>query len=660
MNKLALLRSAMNCRTGLALVSAILVFTASTTTMAAISLTADPPAPGFPEIHVVDSSVFGNIIHTLTEDRQIRQTFQNPSQIDIGEIIMSLNLNGTDGTANEGAGEGGLIIDIYTVEDVNAADWPSATPSASPIKTWTIPQTTSIPETNGRLSVEFTGADIFSLAARDTGTQGYGIEISNVDGVTNMGGWHVTPADEVDRYTQGVFFREDALGGTVSRDYRDAGLSIFAVGASAPVPGDVTGDNLVGTDDFDIITQNFRTVVGSRTLGDLTGDGNVNFDDFREWKDNAPASVLAAVGVASVPEPTSLGLLMSSCGLAFLARRRRTVVSEAAEIKTVSSSRRSVLMNGLAIAILLTCLNATAPAGIVLNGNDPDYPTSDDLNFDGIPDLGVMTVDPEINGPAQRNVAGTRMLRQSFQIDSTLWPTGFNVGGVVLALDVGTPQTAGLNVRFWNVEDVNANTFTPVGNPIKTLTIPVGETIPETDANGTNRLELTLSDFDLFSLDSQVIGVDTAGYAIELFTGDNVSNIAGWRHSNSGTDVYTEGKFYTETGAASGGGSSGRDAGFALITTTEEPPLPGDTDADGDVDLDDLTTIRQNFLQTGGPTDGNFSGDEIISFEDFQIWKDNKTVPFSGSLFGNVPEPSSLAIACLGALMIAQRRQSKR
>lgn len=626
-----------------ALLWTALLLSGGASARAAINLTADPGAPGFPDIHVVDARAFGDIAHGFSGTRMLRQTFNNPVTLDIGEIVLSLSLNGTDGAANDGAGEGGLVINLYEVSDVNGADWTAAGPGISPIQTWTIPQTTSIPATDGRLSISFTGGDVFTLPARDAGTEGYGLEIASVDGVTSMGAWHVTPNDEIDRYAAGVFYRED---GTISRVFRDAGLSIFAVGATPPAPGDVTGDGMALLDDFDVISQNLRTVVGGRTLGDLTGDGNVNFLDFREWKANFVPPSSAGV----VPEPAS-ALLLGASSLALLlgSRRRRTTCGAVA---ILGASRLKLARVFVLFAALLAWTDgiSTARAAIVLNGDDPPWPEAADNNGDGIDDLGVMTVDAELNTPNQRNVAATRMLRQAFQIDSNVWPNGFNVGGIVLNVDFGGAD-GGLNIRFWNVADTNAPTWDPVGNPIKHLVIPVGDDVPATGP--ANRLQIDLSGFDLFSLDASA---GTAGYAIELFNGDGTTNMGGWRHSNSGTEVYLEGDYYDENGNQPGGGV--RDMGLALITTTEVPPLPGDTEPDGDVDLDDLAVIRANFfMENAAPTDGDFSGDSVVSFEDLQIWKDNRTA--STSTATNVPEPGGIALAMLGGSLGLLTRRTR-
>ena len=79
---------------------------------------------------------------------------------------------------------------------------------------------------------------------------------------------------------------------------------------TAPVPGDVNGDRLVDTADFDIIRGNFLLSATTRQEGDLNRDGLVEFADFRIWKDNVPAGLGSGV---SIPEPGTL--ILAECAL---------------------------------------------------------------------------------------------------------------------------------------------------------------------------------------------------------------------------------------------------------------------------------------------------------------------------------------------------------
>lgn len=197
-------------------------------------------------------------------------------------------------------------------------------------------------------------------------------------------------------------------------------------------------------------------------------------------------------------------------------------------------------------AILL--IGALSSPAAILPTADPDYPA-------GAP---VFTLDPELYSPAQRGLAQARELRQTFQNPET-----FTVGEIVMSMDVtGGGVNAGLIVEIFEVDDVNASSFSP-GTLIHSLTVPTTEALP-----GTNqRLGLTLTDADQFVLPQRDSG--TEGYAIQFSNVDEAAAGSIFRHSNDGTEHYTFGRFYKEDGNPSG---TGRDLGVALAPT--EIPEP--------------------------------------------------------------------------------------
>jgi hypothetical protein len=79
---------------------------------------------------------------------------------------------------------------------------------------------------------------------------------------------------------------------------------------TAPIPGDVNGDRLVDSVDFDIIRNNFLLSATTKEEGDLNRDGLVEFADFRIWKNNVPPGIGNAV---NIPEPGTL--ILSQCAL---------------------------------------------------------------------------------------------------------------------------------------------------------------------------------------------------------------------------------------------------------------------------------------------------------------------------------------------------------
>jgi hypothetical protein len=295
----------------------------------------------------------------------------------------------------------------------------------------------------------------------------------------------------------------------------------------------------------------------------------------------------------------------------------------------VMSNSRNWLAAG---AVMIALFAGQAARGAVILTADPPVPASP----------AVVTIDPEGLGTAERGITGTRQLRQTFQN-----PADFIVGEIVLSLEM-TGNDGGLVLDFYEVADVNATTWLPLGEAIETITLPVTTDLPAS----TMRLGLTLTESSLFSLPGRNTG--TEGYGIEISNLDEVMNIGTIHHSNSGTDAFTLGRYYTETGGQSGTGN--RDFGVWLLASTAPPPVPGDTDGDGVVELnDDLNPIRMHYLESVTMrSQGDLNGDEFVTFADFREWK-TAFLMVGGSLADvdlnflseSVPEPSSIAMACI-------------
>lgn len=95
--------------------------------------------------------------------------------------------------------------------------------------------------------------------------------------------------------------------------------------------------------------------------------------------------------------------------------------------------------------------------------------------------------------------------------------------------------------------------------------------------------------------------------------------------------------------------------------------IPGDTDGDNDVDMNDYVNIRDHFRNSGlltrmqgdiaGPN-SNLVGDGVVDFYDFVTWQDNFPHPGSGSgVVAGVPEPSAMLLGVCGAVVIAGIRR---
>jgi len=90
-----------------------------------------------------------------------------------------------------------------------------------------------------------------------------------------------------------------------------------------------------------------------------------------------------------------------------------------------------------------------------------------------------------------------------------------------------------------------------------------------------------------------------------------------------------------------------------------QPAVPGDTDGDGDVDLDDLFAVRNNFGTTSGATraDGDVAphpaGDGDVDLDDLFAVRNN----FGTGLIV-IPEPVSVALMALGLPILLRRRRT--
>jgi len=83
--------------------------------------------------------------------------------------------------------------------------------------------------------------------------------------------------------------------------------------------------------------------------------------------------------------------------------------------------------------------------------------------------------------------------------------------------------------------------------------------------------------------------------------------------------------------------------------------LPGDTDADGDIDLNDLNNVRNNFGGEGSPgeTVGDaFPYDGVVNLEDLNAVRNN----FGEGAASSVPEPTGMAIAAVCVLVAMASR----
>ncbi|QEG35409.1 PEP-CTERM sorting domain-containing protein [Bythopirellula goksoeyrii] len=209
-------------------VAALLVFSValiSARSRADVIPTADVVPPTGAEVFTVDPNgrgISGSAGRGVTADRLLRQTFQSAVSFDVRGIWVSQKVN-------SGGTDGGYTMTIYEVADVlaNPIDL-SGTQVAQiviPAGAGSIPATT-----NQSLGFSLNGSDVFTLAARgdlaNGDATGYAFEISNSDGITEIGViGHTNHADD-DYYAPGVFYTES---GSISGPRRDAGVGLSSV-----------------------------------------------------------------------------------------------------------------------------------------------------------------------------------------------------------------------------------------------------------------------------------------------------------------------------------------------------------------------------------------------------------------------------------------------
>lgn len=141
----------------------------------------------------------------------------------------------------------------------------------------------------------------------------------------NQGG---LPLDPVAQFTQTVQFPSSTAYATYRVTFptlrNAAAQNSMQIGevelleGAASVIGDADGNGVVNLVDFDLIRNNFRKSVTAGEDGDIDFSSVVDFDDFRIWKD-----AFGGGGPSSVPEPSTISLLVAGGLGVLLARRLR-------------------------------------------------------------------------------------------------------------------------------------------------------------------------------------------------------------------------------------------------------------------------------------------------------------------------------------------------
>jgi len=148
---------------------------------------------------------------------------------------------------------------------------------------------------------------------------------------------------------------------------------------------------------------------------------------------------------------------------------------------------------------------------------------------------------------------------------------------------------------------------------------------------------------------SPILITDTAARVVDT-SGGHIFPMA-MELVNDGSDTYLYFAYGTwDAGITLSFGSTDVHVAKYMLDTGA---VPGDTDGDGDVDLDDLFAVRNNFGTTSGATlgDGDTDGDGDVDLEDLFTVRNN----FGTGMI--VPEPVTLSLLTLGAVAGLRRRR---
>ncbi|HEY4310002.1 MAG TPA: dockerin type I domain-containing protein [Pirellulales bacterium] len=158
----------------------------------------------------------------------------------------------------------------------------------------------------------------------------------------------------------------------------------------------------------------------------------------------------------------------------------------------------------------------------------------------------------------------------------------------------------------------------------------------------------------------QVVGTsDTIGYGNEhafLYQGNAMIDLNSVLTENSGW-LLTQGTAINDKGQIAGLGTLNGQSHGVLLT----PVIPGDVNADGIVNGEDLALMSSTWLQTGSGfapiPQADANGDGVVNAQDLALASSNWLATPSSGNSAAVPEPSTLILAPLcGIALLACRR----
>jgi hypothetical protein len=499
-----------------------------------------------------------------------------------------------------------------------------------------------------------------------------------------------------------------------------AGIDNVLLQIAGVMEGDLDGDGDIDLADYGIVRDHQQQAQLYNADGELTGDAFVDLNDFRAFKtafeaQNGAGSFAAMIQSSSVPEPPTLALVMVLGAIAACSKCRRFVAMR-------------VRLTSLAVICLAAAatpasaellfydpfLIGTSPAAgeyaadAPLVGQNPVAPggTMPDLLTgpwaESAPN-GQSKSPPGLNyigAPADGGSIGAVENPETFAVDTRVgrsfkpgeqW-TDDTSGTFYISwlqnFGTLTNPTDGMGYRamqFWRdpggqglddgnlLIEIGYNQFFNPNDPAQTVA-------------ATARMQAFggVADYTPIENAPPSFVEDGATHLVvlkfELSTEEASDSISVFLDPISVTEPDLPGKAFTgidvQLGALGMGQFGG--GGPTLNTVDEiriadtfidalpELPLPGDTDGDRDVDLDDYNNIITNLgLQVGtalegdvAKADGSQGSDGRVTIADYRIWKDNYPTlpPGAGSGTFNssgVPEPSSCLLFVIGMALAA-------
>jgi hypothetical protein len=475
------------------------------------------------------------------------------------------------------------------------------------------------------------------------------------------------------------------------------------------LPGDLDGDGDVDLSDYAAVRDHQQQSQYYKAQGELTGDGQVNLNDFRAFKalydaQNGSGSFAAAL---AVPEPSSLTLGVAMLlGVIFgrFKRSRPSWVVLGALCLTATARPASAEL--LFYDPFLSGTNAAAGEYLpdaLLAGQNPVAPFGSQPDLLSGPWIATATAGGRSKPSPGLNYIGAPAMGGSIGTvpDATTFDNSTRVGRYFKPGSEWTDATTGTFYISW------LQNFGTISNVTDDMGFRAFEMWRTTGALGDPNLLGDLGYNAYYSpLGSVQQQAATARLAFQhqiiegspVFIEDGATHLLVMKFvlsDQADSDVisiYLDPTSVTEPelpslaitgtnvqlaavgmGQFGGGGPTYNTIDELRISTTfidalPELPLPGDTDGDRDVDLDDYNNIILHLgMQVGtalegdvAKADGSQGSDGRVTIADYRIWKDNyptlSASSGSSQSFSNVPEPTSCVLLLIAAPMIVCRR----